>query len=199
MCRLPGRLHRNTRQNAWNHVIEERSSIVTGRQGLRIEESTDPHDENRCRRRRPGQALFTARLLEEKHKGFCQITIFEASHRTGGKVVTRQFDSAPVCYEAGVAELYNYAEVGPDPLLQLVEKLGLKTVPMDGQTVVLNGRILNNPEDIQRLCGPATLESHSRVSYAAAVSFAAFGVVRRRLSLRQLASVGGPVVRRNPG
>lgn len=103
----------------------------------------------------PG-GLFTARLLEEKHKGFCQITVFEAAPRTGGKIFTRQFDSAPVCYEAGVAELYNYAEVGPDPLLQLVEKLGLKTVPMDGQTVILNGRILKNPEDVQRWCGPAT-------------------------------------------
>src|SRR5665213_374122 len=103
----------------------------------------------------PG-GLFTARLLEEKHKGFCQITLFEAACRTGGKIFTRQFDAAPVCYEAGVAELYNYAEVGPDPLLQLVENLGLKTAPMDGQAVILNGRILNNPEDIQRSCGAAT-------------------------------------------
>ncbi len=103
----------------------------------------------------PG-GLFTARLLEEKQKGFCQISVFEAAHRTGGKIFTRQFDSAPVCYEAGVAELYNYAEVGPDPLLEVVEKLGLKTVPMCGDAVILNGRILNNPEDIQRSCGPAT-------------------------------------------
>lgn len=103
----------------------------------------------------PG-GLFTARLLEEKHKGFCQITLFEAARRTGGKIFTRLFDSAPVCYEAGVAELYNYAEVGPDPLLQLVETLGLTTVPMEGQAVVLNGRILNNPEDIERSCGAVT-------------------------------------------
>ena len=106
----------------------------------------------------PG-GLFTARLLEEKHQDFCHITLFEACTRTGGKIVTRQFDSAPVSYEAGVAELYNYAEVGLDPLLDLVNKLGLRTVPMDGQAVVLGDRILSTPADIRRLCGQSTLEA----------------------------------------
>ena len=109
----------------------------------------------------PG-GLFTARLLEEKHKGFCQIKIFEASHRTGGKIATRRFDSAPVYYEAGVAELYNYAQVGPDPLFQLVNELGLRTVAMDGQAVVLDERILNNAGDIRRWCGQAALDAIRR-------------------------------------
>lgn len=104
----------------------------------------------------PG-GLFTARLLEEKHKDFCQITVFEASERTGGKIVTRRFDTAPVIYEAGVAELYNYADVGPDPLHRLVTGLGLETVPMDGQTVVLDERILRGRRDIRRICGSTTL------------------------------------------
>jgi len=106
----------------------------------------------------PG-GLMTAYQLEQKHRDSCQITLFEASGRTGGKIVTTQFDSAPVIYEAGAAEFYNYAMVGPDPLLELVEKLGLKTVPMSGQTVILDGKILRNKSDIRRLCGRATLEA----------------------------------------
>jgi monoamine oxidase/SAM-dependent methyltransferase len=106
----------------------------------------------------PG-GLMTAYQLEQKYRDSCQITLFEASGRTGGKIVTTQFDSAPVIYEAGAAEFYNYAMVGPDPLLELIEKLGLKTVSMSGQTVILDGKILRNKSDIRRLCGPATLHA----------------------------------------
>jgi phytoene dehydrogenase-like protein len=106
----------------------------------------------------PG-GLMTAYQLEQKYRDSCQITLFEASGRTGGKIVTTRFDSAPVIYEAGAAEFYNYAMVGPDPLLELIEKLGLKTVPMSGQTVVLEGKILRNKSDIRRLCGRATLHA----------------------------------------
>ena len=106
----------------------------------------------------PG-GLFTARHIEEKFKNSCRTTLFEASHRTGGKIVTGQFASAPVMYEAGVAELYNYAELGPDPLRQLVDKLGLETVPMDGRTVVLNDRILANQREVRRTCGHRTADA----------------------------------------
>jgi monoamine oxidase/SAM-dependent methyltransferase len=106
----------------------------------------------------PG-GLMTAYQLEQKQRDSCQITLFEASCRTGGKIVTTHFDSAPVIYEAGAAEFYNYALVGPDPLLELIEKLGLKTVPMSGQTVILDGKILRNKGDIRRLCGRATLDA----------------------------------------
>jgi monoamine oxidase/SAM-dependent methyltransferase len=102
---------------------------------------------------------MTAYQLEQKHRDSCQTTLFEASGRTGGKIVTTQFDSAPVIYEAGAAEFYNYALVGPDPLLELIEKLGLHTVPMSGQTVMLDGKILRNKSDIRRLCGRATLDA----------------------------------------
>jgi len=104
----------------------------------------------------PG-GLFTAYLLEQKFKDSCETTLFEASARTGGKIVTRQFDIAPVIYEAGAAEFYNYAKIGPDPLLELVGKLGLKTAPIISRTVVLDGKILRNESDIRRLCGRATL------------------------------------------
>jgi monoamine oxidase/SAM-dependent methyltransferase len=106
----------------------------------------------------PG-GLMTAYQLEQKHRDSCQTTLFEASNRTGGKIVTTQFDSAPVIYEAGAAEFYNYALVGPDPLLELIEKFGLKTVPMSGQTVILDGKILRNKSDIRRLYGRATLNA----------------------------------------
>ena len=106
----------------------------------------------------PG-GLMTAYQLEQKHRDSCETTLFEASNRTGGKIVTTQFDSAPVIYEAGAAEFYNYALVGPDPLLELIEKFGLKTVPMSGQTVILDGKILRNKSDIRRLCGRATLDA----------------------------------------
>ena len=101
--------------------------------------------------------LMTAYLLEEKYKDSCQTTLFEASDRTGGKILTTQFDSAPVIYEAGVAEFYAYGMIRPDPLRQLIKKLGLKAVSMEGQTVVLDGRILRNKREIRRLCGEATL------------------------------------------
>jgi monoamine oxidase/SAM-dependent methyltransferase len=106
----------------------------------------------------PG-GLMTAYQLEQKHRDSCQTTLFEASGRTGGKIVTTQFDSAPVIYEAGAAEFYNYAMVGPDPLLELIERLGLTTVPMSGQTVILDGKILRNKSDIRRVFGRATLSA----------------------------------------
>ena len=62
-------------------------------------------------------------------------------------------------YEAGAAEFYNYAEVGPDPLLELIQELGLKTTPMSGRTVVLDGKSSARMARIRRLCGRATVEA----------------------------------------
>lgn len=95
----------------------------------------------------PG-GLFTASLLEEKLKNYAQVTLFEGTPRTGGKIQTCQFESAPVIYEAGVAELYGYQNCGPDPLRRLVQKLRLKIIPMKGQMVVLRGRRLRTPQDV---------------------------------------------------
>jgi len=106
----------------------------------------------------PG-GLMTARLLEQKFKETCQTTLFEASSRTGGKILTAHFKTATALYEAGAAEFYNYAAVGPDPLLELIQNLGLKTIPMDSRTVILDDKILRNKTDIRNLCGRATLKA----------------------------------------
>lgn len=106
----------------------------------------------------PG-GLFTAHLLEAYCAGLCDVTLFEASSRLGGKVSTRQFTQAPVLYEAGVAELYDYSHFGPDPVQQLVKNLGLSTVRMTGPAVVLGNAILRNARDIQRHFGDRTLKA----------------------------------------
>ena len=100
----------------------------------------------------PG-GLFAAHLLEEYCPGMSEVTLFEASPRVGGKVLTQRFQSAPVLYEAGVAELYDYSHLGPDPVRQLVDKLGLKTVPMEGPAVVFDGHVVNGYRDLRRHFG----------------------------------------------
>lgn len=103
----------------------------------------------------PG-GLIAAYLAERKYKNSCQATLFEATDRVGGKILTNKFDAAPVMYEAGVAEMYDYEMIGPDPLRRLIGKLGLRTTPIDGQAVVLNGRLLRNEHEIGKHCGEAT-------------------------------------------
>jgi monoamine oxidase len=103
----------------------------------------------------PG-GLMAAYLLEKRARFPCAITLFEASNRVGGKIVTRRFDAAPVLYEAGAAELYGYGHIGPDPLRELVEELGLPTSPMQGQTVVLGDRVLTTADDVEREFGAPT-------------------------------------------
>ena len=103
--------------------------------------------------------LLTAYHLQEKCEDVCDITILEASERFGGKILTNCFNAAPALYEAGVAELYDYSMLGPDPLRELVAKLGLDTVPMDGQTVVLGNHILRHRDDIRHFCGVNTLKA----------------------------------------
>ena len=55
----------------------------------------------------PG-GLMSAWYLKRKLGDLCKVTIYEASDRLGGKIVTRKFDTAPAMYEAGVAEIYDY-------------------------------------------------------------------------------------------
>jgi monoamine oxidase len=87
------------------------------------------------------------------------ITLFEAGDRLGGKVFTRQFNSAPVPYEAGVAELYDYSEAGPDPLREMVREFGLTTQPMEGRAIVLGDTILHDAEDMRRKLGDRTADA----------------------------------------
>jgi monoamine oxidase len=63
--------------------------------------------------------LMTAYLLTRRCVP-ADITVFEATPRLGGKIVTARFDHAPVPYEAGAAELYDYSMTGPDPLRELL-------------------------------------------------------------------------------
>lgn len=107
----------------------------------------------------PG-GLMAAYLLEQKCDAPCDITIFEASSRVGGKIITKKFKHADVLYEAGVAELYGYSMTGPDPLRELIEdKLGLQTVGMDGMTVTLGDKILRTNAEIKKHCGADVLEN----------------------------------------
>jgi len=76
-------------------------------------------------------------LFERFSAGLFDVTLFEATLRLGGKVLTQRFDTIPAIYEAGVAELYDYSDIGLDPLKTLVQDLGLKAVPMHGHAVVL--------------------------------------------------------------
>lgn len=109
----------------------------------------------------PG-GLMTAYLLERRTRYPCEITIYEATNRLGGKILTRRFSKAPVAYEAGVAELYDYSQLGPDPLRELIAELGLTTSPMWGDTVVMNDRIMTTDADIRRELGSETLRALRR-------------------------------------
>src|SRR3984885_3642307 len=86
--------------------------------------------------------LMTAFQLQKRAARPCHITIYEASSRLGGKILTNRFTVAPVSYEAGAAELYDYSDVGPDPLRELIKELGLATRLLEGRTVVMDARIM---------------------------------------------------------
>jgi hypothetical protein len=96
---------------------------------------------------------MTAFLLEKRAHHPCEITIFEAGDRLGGKLVTRHFDAVPISYEAGAAELYDYSRLGPDPLRELIGELGLTTSPMQGDTVVLDDAPLTTEVQIRKKYG----------------------------------------------
>src|SRR5271156_7016878 len=66
----------------------------------------------------PG-GMFTAWHLAAKAGPSCQITVFEASDRLGGKIQTGQFAGVGP-YEAGVAEIYDYSRLCPEPLRHLI-------------------------------------------------------------------------------
>src|ERR1700722_4628881 len=100
----------------------------------------------------PG-GLLTAYLLQRRVRDPFEATLYEASPRLGGKIRSPQFSSAPVGYEAGAAELYDYSEVGPDPLRELVGELGLVTRRLEGRTVVMNGQIIRGDDDVRRHLG----------------------------------------------
>lgn len=100
----------------------------------------------------PG-GLLTSLFLQRMAQRPLRITVFEASGRLGGKVLTPSFAAAPVHYEAGAAELYDYTPVGEDPLRELVADLGLPTTPLGGATVVMDGSAVANLDDLGDVLG----------------------------------------------
>ncbi|MBV9531775.1 MAG: FAD-dependent oxidoreductase [Bradyrhizobium sp.] len=103
----------------------------------------------------PG-GLMSAWYLKRKLGELCRITIFEASGRLGGKIVTRKFDAAPAMYEAGVAEIYDYSMTGPDPLRELIQHFGLQTIPMDAAQVQFGGELVSDVAGMRRKYGART-------------------------------------------
>ena len=106
----------------------------------------------------PG-GLMSAWYLKKKLGELCRVTIFEASDRLGGKMLTRKFDSAPAMYEAGVAEIYDYSMTGPDPFRELIQHFGLQTIPMDAGQVQLDGELLDDISGMRRKYGAGTADA----------------------------------------
>jgi monoamine oxidase/SAM-dependent methyltransferase len=106
----------------------------------------------------PG-GLFSAWQLAAKAGSTCKMTIYEASDRLGGKIVTRSFPGVGL-YEAGVAEIYDYSALGPDPLRELIEQdLGLAIKHIEGGPCVLDGHILPNADALAEHFGPETRDA----------------------------------------
>jgi protoporphyrinogen oxidase len=102
----------------------------------------------------PG-GLMTAHSLQKQATSAVRITLFEASSRLGGKILTPRFDSEPVRYEAGAAEFYDYSAFDDDPLKELIAELGLPISPMGGPAVISDHRVLANLDDIRDQLGPS--------------------------------------------
>ncbi len=96
----------------------------------------------------PG-GLMTAYLLQKLANSPLQVTLFEASSRLGGKILSPNFSTLPIRYEAGAAEFYDYSQFGEDPLKELVAEMGLPIRPMGGPAVIMHERILSNIDDIE--------------------------------------------------
>jgi monoamine oxidase len=106
----------------------------------------------------PG-GLMSAWYIKKKIGYLANVTIIEASDRVGGKILTQKFDKAPAMYEAGVAEIYGYSQLGPDPLRDLIEGFGFQTVPMDSDAVMLDGQIINGVEGMREKYGKRTADA----------------------------------------
>lgn len=97
---------------------------------------------------------MAAYALQKLANSPLQLTLFEASARLGGKILTPQFRTSAVRYEAGAAEFYDYSQFDDDPLKDLIAELGLPIRPMGGPAVIMNDRILSNLDDVRDQLGP---------------------------------------------
>ena len=137
----------------------------------------------------PG-GLMSAWYLKKKLGELCRVTIFEASDRLGGKILTRKFDSAPAMYEAGVAEIYDYSMTGPDPLRELIQHFGLQTIPMDAEQVQLDGELLNDVPGMRRKYGAKTADAIEAFRKRCTDDGVADRILRGRRRARQRTSLG---------
>jgi protoporphyrinogen oxidase len=110
---------------------------------------------------------MTAYLLQKACDNPLEITLLEATERLGGKILTPQFDSAPVQYEAGAAEFYDYSPVNDDPLKELIDELGLHIAPMGGNSIMYRGRFINNLDDMSDHIGRQATDAFKRFHWAA--------------------------------
>jgi len=97
---------------------------------------------------------MTAYCLQHAAAVPYQLTIFEASQRLGGKILTPRFSQNPHYYEAGAAEFYDYSPVGDDPLKDLILDLGLSIRAMDGGALLRQGKLLGQLDAIEEELGP---------------------------------------------
>ncbi len=106
----------------------------------------------------PG-GLMTAYALQKIADRPLRITLFEASDRLGGKILTPSFRQSPVRYEAGAAEFYDYSQFDEDPLKRLIAELGLPISPMAGSAVIMNNRVLANLDDVREHLGNSACQA----------------------------------------
>ncbi|MFN9288315.1 MAG: FAD-dependent oxidoreductase, partial [Planctomyces sp.] len=102
---------------------------------------------------------MTAWLLSRLANQPIELTLFEASSRTGGKIQTPRFQSLPVSYEAGAAEFYDYSPIDHDPLKSLIHELGLSITPMGGNSVFIDRRRYATTDDVATGLGPAVRQN----------------------------------------
>ncbi len=105
----------------------------------------------------PG-GLLVSDLIQRSLRDRFSITIFESGTRLGGKVHTGSFAAGMEKYETAAAELYDYSELGVDPLRELVDELGLTRVPLRGFEVLWRNRLLRGPADIRSELGDAAAD-----------------------------------------
>ncbi|HYA80574.1 MAG TPA: FAD-dependent oxidoreductase [Methylocystis sp.] len=112
-------------------------------------ENSRPHSKTRIAIIGGGPGgLFTAWHLEAKAGDACEIAIYESSERIGGKIFTGQMAGIGP-YEIGVAEIYDYSRLGPDPLRDLIEKeLKLDIRHIDGGPCVLDGKLIQSVDEL---------------------------------------------------
>lgn len=106
----------------------------------------------------PG-GLMTAYTIQKHATDPYRLTLFEASDRLGGKILTPGFSRVPATYEAGAAEFYDYSNLDDDPLRELVEELGLPVQHMEGASAVVRGRPVANVDDLRDQFGPAAADA----------------------------------------